>query len=453
MKHVLAIVMIIIGFGGYVASQGIPTARADSHHAYLIRVTGSIQPVTARFLSRAVEKSVKDDAHFIVITLDTPGGLLDSTRDIVKSLLDSSTPIIVYVYPSGAQAASAGTFIASAAHISAMTPISNIGAASPVGIEGGDLPKTLLDKTNEDTAALLRSIAEERGRNIEALESTVLKARSYSASEALENNVIDLIADDLQNLLSQLNDRTVKMTNGDLVLDTKDIELRNIEKSILEILLGFLGNPTVAFMLLTLGFIGILLELVLGLGFVIPGITGVIALALAFVGMGELPVNWVGVLLLGVSIVLVFGEIHAPGTTVFGVLAVISFALGAIMLFGTFTLPGFNPKPVEAPTLQLSLWLIGTVTLGMSGLIFFLTRSIMSTREPGTSGSTTLLGLEGQAGYTKTDLSPTGTVYVAGEDWTAISDSEEQISKGEKIVVLEAEGLTLKVFKMRNSGK
>ena len=120
-----------------------------------------------------------------------------------------------------------------------MTPISNIGAASPVGIEGGDLPKTLLDKTNEDTAALLRSIAEERGRNIEALESTVLKARSYSASEALENNVIDLIADDLQNLLSQLNDRTVKMTNGDLVLDTKDIELRNIEKSILEILLGF----------------------------------------------------------------------------------------------------------------------------------------------------------------------------------------------------------------------
>jgi membrane-bound serine protease (ClpP class) len=450
-KHVLAVTLVILGFGGAIASQGVSTALADAPHAATLSIDGSIQPVTARFLSRAIDKGADDGAQLLIITLDTPGGLFDATRDMVSSLLNSSIPVVGYVYPSGARAASAGTFIAAAAHVAAMTPITTIGAASPVGTGGSVLPETLASKVKEDAAALIRSIAEKRGRNSEALEGTVLSAKSYSASEALKNNIIDLIANDLEDLLTQLDGRTVQLEAGDTVLQTDGLELRAIEKTVLEEFLGFLGNPTVAFMLLALGFIGIFLEFILGAGLILPATTGAIALALAFVAMGQLPVNWVGVALLGVSVLLFFFELHTPGATVFGVSAVISFALGAILLFGGFTLPGFTPPPLDAPSLRVNPWLIAGVTAGMAGIPLFLARSIMAARRPGTSGPTTDPTLEGQAGFARTDLAPGGTVHVAGEDWTAVSDSGDPISAGDEVIVVEAEGLTLKVFRSPES--
>ena len=186
MRHKVALLLVILGFGGAIASQGVSAATAAGPHAALADIDGIIQPATARFLARAIDKAAEDRARLLIVTLDTPGGLFDSTRDMVESILSSSIPVVVYVAPSGAHAASAGTFITAAAHVAAMAPVTNIGAASPVSGSEEDLPETLEAKAKQDVAALIRSIAKNRGRNAEALEATVLEAKSYSASEALE---------------------------------------------------------------------------------------------------------------------------------------------------------------------------------------------------------------------------------------------------------------------------
>ncbi len=447
MRHRLALILVIVGFGGALVSQTGSTVHAAGPHAARVDIDGVIDPNTARFLSRAIDTATDDGARLLIVTLDTPGGLFDSTRDMVESMLESRVPIAVYVSPPGARAASAGTFIAAAAHIAAMTPISNIGAASPVG-PGGDLPDTLASKAKQDASALLRSIAEKRGRNIEALEATVTEAKSYSASEALEAEIIDLIANDINDLMAKVHGMTIEMQGGALVLDTADLDIVKIERTIVENFLSFLANPTVAFLLLALGFIGIFLEFVLGVGLILPGVTGIVLLVLAFVAAGQLPVNWGGIALIIAAMGLFYFELAViPGTTVFGILGVIFFAVGGLLLFGDFSLPGFSPEPIEAPSFSVNPWVVGAVAAGTFGFFLFFVRNLMAARRPGTFGATSVTTLVGRAGLATSEIAPRGTVHLAGEYWSAVSDSGEAIPEGEKVMVVETDGVVLKVFK------
>ena len=438
MKHVAALLLIVIGFGGFIATQSLPAIASD-HHAALLVIDGAIDPVSARFLSRGVDAAIESDARLLIIRLDTPGGLLSSTRDMVTKLLTSDIPIVVYVSPPGAQAASAGTFITAAAHIAAMAPGTNIGAASPVGSGGEDLPDTLKSKATQDTAAFMRSIAEERGRNSEKLEQTVLNAVSFSASEALTENIIDLIAEDMEDLLAQLDGMTVSLASGEIALETDGLDVREIEKTPVERFIGILADPNIAFLLLSLGGIGIMIEL-FSPGLIFPGVAGAIALALAFVAIGNLPVNWAGVGLLGLAILLFYFEAQAPGLGVFVVGGAISFVLGAFLLFG-----GFSPPPIYSPSFQVSLWVIGAFSAVLFGAMAFFLRTLRQAKNvPYLAGLQTLVG---QTGTTTTALDPRGTIQIASEQWSAVSDSGEPIPPDEEVIVADIEGLILKVFK------
>jgi len=455
MRHRLALVLIVLGFGGAVALQGASAVLAAGPHASLVEIDGAIKPVTARFLARAIDKAVDDRSRLLIVILDTPGGAFNSTRKMVESMLVSTIPIVVYVSPQGAQAASAGAFITAAAHVAAMAPVSNIGAALPPNNttvdlplgDSGDLPETWgLNKV--DASALLRSIAERRGRNVEALEATVLNASAYSASEALDNGIIDLIAENLDDLMAQLHGRTVQLEEGYVNLETEGLEVVRIEETLLEGALRILSNPTVIYLLLILGGIGVFLEFILGAGLILPGITGLAFLVLAFVGMAQMPVNWAGFALIVVAMVLFYVEIAVvPGKTVFGVTGVISLVAGGFLLFGDFTLPGFEPPPIETPSFRVNPWIIVGVAASVFAFFAFFVRSFLAARRAGTTTPTTVVSLVGQSGVATTDIAPTGEVHVADEYWTAVSDTGEAISEGERVTVLGIEGLTLKVSK------
>ena len=439
MRRALALVLVLLGFGGFIATQSLPMAAASGPRADILNIDGVIDPISADYLSRGVDVAKDDGAQIVIILLDTPGGLMDATRKMVTKILLSDIPVIVYVSPPGAQAASAGTFIVAAAHIAAMAPTTNIGAASPVGLAGEDLPETLKSKATQDASALMRSIAEERGRNSEALEQTILSAASYSSSEALNNNIIDLIADDIEDLMTQLDGRRVILQDTEVVLDTEGLGVRRINRNPVERFLGFLANPNIAFLLLTLGGIGILVEF-LNPGAIFPGVAGVIALALAFVAVGNLPVNWVGVGLIGLAMVLFFFELQAPGIGIFGAAGAVSFILGGFLLFG-----GFSPPPVPTLSFRVSNWAIGTVSAVLFGFLALFFRAVLQARRA--SYITGAVNLVGQAGKVTMSLDPRGTVQVASELWSAVSDSGEPIPEGEEVIVGDVEGLTLKVFK------
>ena len=439
MRRAVALALVILGFGGFAATQALATAGASGPHASVITIDGIIDPIAAGYLSRGLDKAAEDGSRLVIVLLDTPGGLLSSTRDMVGDILDSNLPVVVYVWPPGAQAASAGTFITAAGHVAAMAPTTNIGAASPVGSGGEDLPDTLKSKATQDAAAFIRTIAEVRGRNADALEETVIGAASYTASEALENNVIDLIARDIDDLLARLNGRSVAVGSGDVIMETDGLEVREIGRTPVERFLGFVANPDIAFLLLTVGGIGIVVE-VLSPGLVGPGIIGVIAMALAFVAFGQLPVNWTGVGLILMAMALFFLEAQAPGTSIFGISGAVSFVLGAFLLFG-----GFGAPAIPTPSFRVSLWLIGVVSGAVFGFLILMVRSVLVGRRRGYASTTS--PLIGQTGMTTSPLDPRGTVQVASERWSAVSDSGEPIDEGEEVIVQEVEGLTLKVFK------
>ena len=438
-RRPLSLVLFFLGAFGLVLAHGTPYATAQDAHGAVLSIDGPIDPISARFLGRGIDKAVDDDASLVIVVLDTPGGRLDSTRDMVADILLAEIAVVVYVSPAGAQAASAGTFIAAAAHVAAMAPTTNIGAASPVGPSGEDLPDTLASKATQDAAAFIRSIADERGRNADALEQTVLEAVSYSASEALEIDIIDLIARDLGNLLDQIDGLTVLVRDQAVVLDTSGLSLHVVERTLVERFLGFLADPNIAFLLLSIGGLGILLEL-LSPGIIVPGVIGAIALALSFVAAGSLPVNWAGVGLLLFGLLLFFFEMQAPGIGIFGVGGAVSFVLGAFLLFG-----GFTPEPISGPSFRVNVWLIVGVSASLFGTLVLFVRLVLFTKVPPIP--TTLEKLLGVIGVVHSDLDPKGMVRMKSELWTAESDDGKVISAGEKVVVSDLEGLTLKVMR------
>ena len=426
--------MLVVGMMGTgVAEDSI---RSEPH-ALIMQVDGVINSVNGRFVSRAIEQSEEDKAALLIIELDTPGGLLGSTREIVQLLLESPIPIAVFVSPKGARAGSAGTFITAAGNFAVMAPGTNIGAAAPISSNGGDLEDTLASKVENDAAALIRSIAQTRGRNQDKLEATVRSAASYSAQEALADDVVDLIAENVDELLSKLDGLSVQTSLGTVVLETNGLEIRSFKKSILEHFLKVISDPNVSFLLLMVGGLGIVVE-IFNPGLVGHGVIGVICLLLAFLALGNLPVNWAGVVFILLAVVLIVLEIAVSGFGILGVGATVSLIVGGFLLFNQFG----DISPYQ-PFFNVNRWLL----YGSSGVVGVATTYVglsayQLRREVSPEKSHRLIGMKATV---TAELSPRGIVLVGNETWTAISDDGRVITTGEAVEVQSEDGLVLTV--------
>lgn len=432
----------LLGLAGPLA--GLAAAQEPvGPHVLVITVDGVINPVKDRYIGRALEEAQQSGATLLVVRLDTPGGLLQSTRDIVERLLDSPLPTAVYVSPRGARAGSAGTFITAAANFAVMAPGSNIGAATPVSSTGQDLDETLATKVENDAAALIRSIAQERGRNSELLEATVREAASYSAQEAVDGNVVDFMAEDLGDLLAQLHGLTAETPRGPVDLDTVGLPIRELEKNLLETLLEFLADPNVSFLLLSIGGLGIVIEL-FNPGLLVPVIVGVICLILAFVALGNLPVNWAGVALILLAIVLAAAEVMVAGFGVLGIASAVSLVIGGLLLFAQF-----GDTSPTLPQVSVNRWLIVAVGIGTGASVIYLAREALKSRRERRSGIAD--SMIGETGSVTVALDPRGAVRVASDTWSAVSADGSRIDQGERIRVTDIDGLVLTVVRRQSS--
>jgi membrane-bound serine protease (ClpP class) len=422
----------------------VGTAHAQSKHAMLLEVDDVINAPMGEYIKRAFVKAETGATELVIVCLDTPGGELDATREIVEVLLGSPVPSVVYVSPRGARAGSAGTFITAAANFAVMAPGTNIGAATPVASGGEDLPETLADKTTNDAAALIRAIAEERGRNAESLEETVRQATSFSATEATALNVVDFIATDLQDLLAQLDGQVAFTPAGAKTLNTQNLNVDRTGMDILERFRLLLADPNISFILLSLGGLGIAVEL-FNPGLIVPGVVGAILLLLAFLGLGSLPVNWAGVAFILLAFLLFVAETQVAGFGVLGFGAIVSFVVGGFLLF--FHLG--PPSPIE-PSVRVGLAvLIPMAVVLLSGAGWVVTAMVRS-RSPATvSTAETVVG---KIGIVTSALDPIGTVQLESELWTAIAEDDRLVEAGEKVEVTGLEGLTLRVSKIKEAG-
>lgn len=389
---------------------------------------GVINPVAAEYIHDALAFAQHEEAQALIIRLDTPGGLDTSMRLIIKDFTGSPIPVIVYVYPSGGRAASAGVFITMAAHVAAMSPGTNIGAAHPVAL-GGEMDKTMKEKVENDSVAYIKSIAEQRGRNAKWAEDAVRKSVSVTEKEALQLKVIDLVADDLQALMEKLDGRQVSLGTGSVPLHTKGAAIREFPMGWRLEMLKALSDPNIAYLLMTVGMIGLLAELY-NPGAILPGIVGAISLILAFYSFQSLPVNYAGILLLLLGVVLFILE---ASVTSYGLLAIggaISMVLGSLMLIKT-----------EAPFLQIS-WsvILPVVTLVTALSLVIVGSGVRAMRRRPLTGSEGMVGL---VGTVRTPLDPEGKVFVRGELWDA--KSSEPLQPGDQVEVVGMEGLKLRV--------
>ena len=417
---------------------GSALAQSGSPQALTLEIDGVINPVKVRYLERALQEAQNSDADFLIIRLNTPGGLLDSTRKMVEMQLESEIPTVVYVAPRGSQAGSAGTFLVAASNVAVMAPGTNIGAATPVSSSGQDLNETLANKITNDAAALIRSLAEERDRNAESLEETVRQGSSFTAPEAVDLGMVDFIAADEGELLDRLHGIEVTTTLGAVILDTDRLKVVPLEKNLLEHFLEFLADPDVAFLLLTIGGLAVVVEL-FNPGMIVPGVVGAILLILAFLALGSLPVNWAGAALIVLAMALGFLETQVPGFGVLGVAGIICLLLGGFLLFAQFG----DPSPTLEPV-SVSPWLIvGTAAALGGGLLYLLWTIRKSQKEEYGEDSVVHLG---KVGTVVTELSPRGIVRMEDGNWTAVSDDDRVIGVGEKVIVVGVNDLILTVI-------
>ena len=405
----------------------------DKAPIFTIEVDGIINPPTAKFIIDSIDEAAKEGGQCLIIQLDTPGGLMESMRLIVKKILTSNIPVIVYVSPKGARAASAGVFITMAAHIAAMAPGTHIGAAHPVtlGAEGKE-NKTMTDKIVNDTVSNIKSIAKTRGRNVDWAEKAVRKSVSVTEEEALKLNVVDLISSDLQDLLTKIDGRVVKFDGTSRTLLTKGMQPRSLQMSWRDKLLDVISNPQIAYYLLMLGGMGIFFELS-NPGAILPGVVGGIFLILAFYALQVLPVNYAGLALILFAIILFIAEIKVVSHGLLAVGGVISLLLGSLMLF---------QSPAEY--MRISLSVIIPAVLVTSA--FFIFAATMAIRARLTKPTTGMEGLVGETGTASTPIAPEGKVAIHGEIWDVVSD--QNIERGEKVQVSGVVNLKLKVKKI-----
>jgi membrane-bound serine protease (ClpP class) len=435
--------------------QPSPSPQADTltgvidRRAVLLDVQGPIGPATAEYLTDSLEKAAVSNAVLVIIRLDTPGGLDASTRDIVKAILNSPVPVATFVTPGGARAASAGTYILYASHIAAMSPATNVGAATPVSIIGGKQPgqakgsaedeqdsatasgpaDTMSRKAINDSVAYIRGLATRRGRNADWAELAVREAASITAEEALETGVIDLIANDVNDLLEQIHGTTVDVQGRDLVLDTTSLLIEQIEPDWKSEFLGVITSPTIAYLLLLIGVYGLILE-GYNPGAILPGVIGAICLLIALYAFQMLPVNYAGFALLLLGIILMIGEAVVPSFGALGIGGVISIVIGSIILIDT-DVPGFV---VSRP-------LIGAIALVSSmGLMAIIGIAVKARQRPVVAGREELIGAKGTA---LLDFEQRGNVFVHSERWNAVTTSP--LSEGQAVVVTDIDGLTLNV--------
>ena len=400
----------------------------------IITVEGVINPVTSEFITNSIDQANKDKAECLVIQLDTPGGLVDSTRSIIKSMMASDVPIVVYVSPSGARAASAGVFITLASHVAAMAPGTNIGAAHPVTIEGGAEKDSVMGKKIEnDLAAYIKTIANKTGRNVEWAEKAVRESVSITEQKAIEEKIIDFIAKDLDDLFAKLNGKKVATATGEKHIRTKGAKLNRIEMPPAQRFFKVITDPNIAYLLMMIGMVGIFFELK-SPGLMFPGIVGVICLILAFYALQTLPINYAGLFLILFAILLFLTELYVPSYGLLTTGGIISLVLGSMMLVDT-----------PYPFLRISLNVILPVALSIAAIFFFLVGAIVKAHaKKTTTGKEGLIGL---IGYAETDIKKSGKVLVHGELWNAVSN--EDIDAKEKIKVVGMDGFLLKVEKLK----
>jgi membrane-bound serine protease (ClpP class) len=431
MKRISIAVLLVL----FTLGLGAAVAQRAGDPVTVIEIRGVINPLSAQYLERALQLARQDRAQVAVIMLDTPGGLETAMREMVQALTASPVPTVVYVAPRGARATSAGLFIALAADVAAMAPATHIGAAHPVPL-GAEVGEVMDEKMISDAAAFARSLAEAKGRNVEWVERAVRESVSVTAAEALELGVVELLADDLDDLLAQLDGREVQVGQETMTLQTLGAPVERRPMNLVERLLHVITDPNIAFLLLSLGTLFLLTELA-DPGLSIAGVGAVVSFVLAFVALGSLPVNWGGVGLLALSVVLFVAGLLTDLEAVLTVGGLVPFVLGALLLFSPFTIT--SPA---MPDLSVSPWLIGGVAVAIVAFSMLVLRAIIAAvRMPPRSGAGRLVGARGTA---LTDLTPDGLVRVDLQEWSAIATGGE-IRAGDAVEVVGVAGVRLQV--------
>jgi len=413
---------------GLVLGLILPTDPAHAEEIIVATYEGVINPVAAEYLHDALTFAQSSSAQALIFKLDTPGGLDTSMRLMIKDIIGSPVPVIVFVAPSGGRAASAGVFITMAAHVAAMAPGTNIGAAHPVSM-GGEMDNTMKEKVENDAVAYIKSIAEQHGRNVSWAEDAVRKSVSATEQEALKLKIIDMIAEDIPTLLKRLHGRKIALPNGSITFSSETVTLREFPMGTRLELLKILSDPNIAYLLMSIGTIGIMAELY-SPGAILPGIIGAISLILAFYSLQSLPVNYAGAFLVILGAVFLLLEISV---TSYGLLAL--GGLAAMTLGGLFLIKS------DAPFLQVSLFFLLPTVMTIGALIGIIAwTAVKSTRGRPVTGAE---GMIGSIGIARTDLNPRGQITVQGEIWEAVSQTP--IRQGEAAEVMSVEGLTVKV--------
>lgn len=405
----------------------------------VITVKGVINPIVSGYVARGIHTAESDGAAALVVRMDTPGGLDTSMREIIQKILESKVPVIVYIWPQGGRAASAGVFISYASHVAAMSPNTNIGAAHPVAMGGSptdvaqqQTDATMTEKVTNDAVAYIKGIATERGRNAEWAEKAVRESVSVTAAEAKKLGVVESVASDLPDLLSQLDGREVRLLGGTVTLRTEGAVIRQMDMGPIEQFLLTISDPNIAFLLLSLAVTALLIEFS-NPGTILPGVIGGISLFLALFSLGMLPVNYAAVGLIFLAFILFILEVKIASFGLLTVGGVVSMALGALLLVNS-----------ASPELQVSRPLIAAVVLGTAAAFYFVIRAVRRAhiRRPTTGRE----GLLGHTAVSRSDLGPEGYVIVEGERWSAVAE-DGPISAGEPVVVVAKEGFKLRVRK------
>lgn len=433
--------LILILFSGLMAQgdsiEPIPdstlvdtTVFSEPGLVELLTIDGAIGPITVKMIEKGIARSEKDNAQALVILLNTPGGLTESTWKIITAIMNSDVPVVVYIYPQGSRAASAGAYITYAANIAAMAPATNIGSASVVSM-GGEMDSTMYKKVTNDAVANMKAIANKRGRNPDWIERAIRHAVSISDYEAVDSNVVNLSAENIPDLLNKINGWKVETPMGEKILHTANAKTVEVPMTFTEKLLQIISNPNIAFLLFSLGGLGLVLELY-NPGAILPGVVGGICIILAFFSFQTLPINYAGILLILFSIVLFLLEIKVPSYGLLSIGAVISLILGGMMLID-------SPQPY----MKVAWYVIAAVVIVFVGFFGIAIRYVVKThRKQVTTGKE---GLIGQIGKVKQRLDPAGLVLVSGELWKA--ESNEPIDKDQEVKVIKYDGMILKVEK------
>lgn len=416
-------------------AAGVPPIAAAAPLVHVITIDGAINPVASEYIREAIARAEEDGADAVVLEIDTPGGLYKSTHVIAKAILDADVPFITFVYPAGSTATSAGVFVTYAAHIAAMHPATSIGAASPVNLGGGPPDSVMSRKAENDAVAFIRSLAERHGRNAEWAEKAVRRAVSATADSARALGVVDLVTPSLDSLLAAVDGRTVRLERRTVVLATAGARIERVGMNWRFRILDYVSDPNIAYVLFTLGMLGLLLELY-NPGAVLPGVAGSISLILAFYGLHTLPLNYAGLLLIIVAIILFILEVKVPSYGVLTIGGVIAMFMGSLMLID------IDPA-LEGDFLRIRLAVIlPAVATTAAFFLFVVTKGILAQRQRPMTGLPALIGMRGIA---QSEIRPglAGRVLVRGELWAA--EALEPIAAGDEVRVQSGSGLTLRV--------